>query len=253
MRLPILPKFVSDALALAVAKSGNEKTGHVAATYTGTERTCVDCPEKGTGACYYESGFRTRKLNERLNDAAREQKASVVRIATAEARAIDGLLTSGRVQGRPLRIHVGGDTPTAEGARIVSAAARRFVERVKGPAYTYTHAWRRVPRSAWKGVSVLASCETLADAKRALKRSYAPAIIVERHESARAEVVDGIRLIPCPAQTRDDVTCDQCRLCMDGDALKARNAAITFAAHGQGAKKTREILAALNAGCPSSR
>ena len=247
MRLPVLKNLVSSALALAVPKSGNEKTGPIAATYTGTGRTCVDCPEKGTGACYYESGFRTRGLNARLNEAATKQKASTERIARAEARAIDGLLTSGKITGRPLRIHVGGDCPTEEAAVIVSAAARRFVERVKAPAYTYTHAWRRVSRKAWKGVSVLASVETLADAKRALKRGYAPALIVDHHDSDRAAVVDSVRLIPCPAQTRDDVTCADCRLCMNADRLHDMNAAITFAAHGTGAKKTREILAALNA------
>lgn len=250
MKLPVLKNLVSSALALAVPKSGNEKTGAIAATYTGSGRTCVDCPVKSTGACYYESGFRTRSLNARLNEAAKEQKASIIRIARAEARAIDGLLTSGRVTGRALRIHVGGDCPTEEAATIVSAAARRFVERVKAPAYTYTHAWRRVSRKAWKGVSVLASVETLKDAKKALRRGYAPALIVERHDGDRATVVDGVRLIPCPAQTRDDVTCNQCRLCMQADKLHSMRAAVTFAAHGTGAKKTREILAALNSTPP---
>ena len=249
MKLPL----ISAALALAVAKSGNEKTGPIAATYTGTDRTCTDCPHKGTGSCYYESGFRTRGLNARLNTAARTQKASVLRIAKAEARAIDGLLTSGKVKHRPLRIHVGGDAPTAEAAALIAGAARRFSERVDAPAYTYTHAWRDVPRKVWKGVSVLASVETLADAKRALKRGYAPAIIVDRFDGDKASVVDGIRLIPCPAQTKDDVSCADCRLCMDADKLVSMNAAVAFAAHGTQAKKTREILRAVNGGaCPTA-
>lgn len=246
-------KLISDALALAVPKSGNEKTGPIATTATGTGRTCVDCSYKGTKACYYESGFRTRGLNERLNAAVVEQKASVERIATAEARAIDGLLTSGKVQGRPLRIHVGGDAPTPEAARIIASAARRFTERVNAPSYGYTHAWRRVARSAWRGVSILASCETLADAKRALKRGYAPALVVSRFEGSKASEAEGVRLIPCPAQTRDDVTCNDCRLCMDADKLVKMKAAIAFEAHGTGAKRTRAILEQLNGGhCPTA-
>ena len=252
-------KLISDTLALAVPKSGNEKTGPIATTAVGTCRSCVDCSHKGTGSCYFESGFRTRALNERLNAAVVEQKASIERIATAEARAIGGLLTgkkrdgSNRVTGRPLRIHVGGDAPTPEAARIIAAAARRFTERVNAPSYGYTHAWRRVARSAWKGVSILASCETLADARKALKRGYAPAIIVSKFEGSKASNAEGIRLIPCPAQTRDDVTCNNCRLCMDADKLVKLNAAIAFEAHGSGAKRTRAILAQLNGGaCPTA-
>jgi hypothetical protein len=255
MKLPL----ISAALALAVAKSGNEKTGPIATTAVGTCRSCVDCSHKGTGSCYFESGFRTRALNERLNAAVVKQKASIERIATAEARAIDGLLTgkkrdgSNRVTGRPLRIHVGGDAPTPEAARIIAAAARRFTERVNAPSYGYTHAWRRVPRSAWKGVSILASVETLADARKALRRGYAPAIIVARFEGSKASEFEGIRLIPCPAQTRDDVTCNDCRLCMDADKLVKLNAAIAFEAHGTGAKRTRNILEQLNGGsCPTA-
>lgn len=253
MRLPVLKNLVSSALALAVPKSGNEKTGPIAATYTGTDRTCTGCPHKGTGSCYYESGFRTRGLNERLNTAARDQKASRLRIAKAEARAIDGLLTSGKVKNRPLRIHVGGDAPTPEAAALIAGAARRYSERVEAPAYTYTHAWRDVPRDAWQGVSVLASVESVADAKLALARGYAPAIIVDHFDGDKASAVDGIRLIPCPAQTRDDVSCADCRLCMHADRLVATNSAVAFAAHGTQARKTREILRAVNGGhCPTA-
>jgi hypothetical protein len=249
VKLPL----ISAALALAVAKSGNEKTGPIAATYTGTDRTCTGCPHKGTGSCYYESGFRPRGLNARLNSAARTQKASVLRIARAEARAIDGILTSGRVKNRPLRIHVGGDAPTAEAAALIAGAARRFSERVDAPAYTYTHAWRDVPRSAWEGVSVLASVESVKDAKRALRRGYAPALIVDHFEGDKASLVDGLRLIPCPAQTKDDVSCADCRLCMNADRLVATNSAVAFAAHGTQARKTREILRAVNGGtCPTA-
>jgi hypothetical protein len=192
-------------------------------------------------------------LNARLNSAARTQKASTLRIAKAEARAIDGLLTSGRVKHRPLRIHVGGDAPTAEAAALIAGAARRFSERVEAPAYTYTHAWRDVPRKAWEGVSVLASVESVKDAKRALKRGYAPAIIVDHFEGDRASTVDGIRLIPCPAQTKDDVSCADCRLCMNADRLVSTRSSVAFAAHGTQARKTKEILRAVNGGaCPTA-
>ena len=244
MRLPVLKKFVSDALAIAAPKSGNQKTGAIAATYAPTDRTCVDCPLKENG-CYHRTGYYTRPIDTRLNDAAKEQKASIVRIATAEARAIDGLLTSGRVKTRPLRIHVGGDCPTDEAAEIVSAAARRFSERVEAPAYTYTHAWRRVERESWEGVSVLASIETTLDGQAALTRGYAPAVVVDKFEGEKAFERDGVTWIPCPSQTRD-VSCVDCGLCMNADSLHKRGAGIAFEAHGSATKKAR---AAIQAAC----
>lgn len=244
MRLPVLKKLVSDALAIATPKSGNTKTGAIAATYAPTDRTCVDCPLKESG-CYHRTGYYTRPIDARLNDAAKEQKASIVRIATAEARAIDGLLTSGRVKNRPLRIHVGGDCPTDEAAEIVSAAARRFSERVEAPAYTYTHAWRRVERESWEGVSVLASIEDTRDGRAALARGYAPAVVVDKFDGEKAFERDGVTWIPCPSQTRD-VSCVDCGLCMNADALHRRNAGIAFEAHGSATKKAR---AAIQAAC----
>lgn len=243
MRLPVLQKLVSDALAIATPKSGNQKTGEVAATYVGTDRMCVDCDLKDTDACYHRTGYYTRPIDARLNEAAREQKASVERIARAEARAIDGLLTSGRVKGRPIRLHVGGDTPTNEAAVIVAAAARRYSERVDAPAYTYTHAWRRVSRTSWEGVSVLASIEDTRDGREAIERGYAPAVIVAKFDGDRAFQRDGVTWIPCPSQTRD-VLCIDCGLCMNADALHKRGAGIAFEAHGTKAKNARVAVAA---------
>lgn len=238
--------LVSDALVIATSLSGNEKTGPIAATHVGTDRTCHSCPMKETDACYYRTGFRTRGLDARMNEAAKKQKASVVRIARAEARAIDGLLTSGRVTNRPLRIHVGGDTPTNEAAVIVSAAARRYQERINAPAYTYTHSWRKVDRASWQGVSVLASIEDTRDGLEALERGYAPAVVVPQFDGDRAFVRDGVRWIPCPAQTRDNVSCADCKLCMNADALRDRGAGIAFEAHGTGKKK---LVTSLRTNC----
>jgi hypothetical protein len=99
----------------------------------------------------------------------------------------------------------------------------------------------------------LASVESVKDAKKALKRGYAPAIIVDHFDGDKASVVDGIRLIPCPAQTKDNVSCADCRLCMDADKLVSLKAAVAFAAHGTQARKTREILRAVNGGaCPTA-
>lgn len=224
-------------LAIVTEKSNNAKIGPVSTTYAPTVH-CVDCPMRGDG-CYAQHGMVGMHVR-KLDAAAREAHASPVRTARQEAAGIDGL----RARGQALRIHTSGDCPTTETARIVSAAARRFGARGGGASWSYTHAWRRVARSAWRGVSVLASCETAADVRLARRRGYAPAVVVPTFPSERAWIdgETGTRMIPCPAQTRD-VTCEQCRLCWRADELYARNAGVAFEAHGSAKRKAAAAVA----------
>jgi hypothetical protein len=132
-----------------------------------------------------------------------------------------------------LRLHVSGDASTPEAASILADAARRWQARGGGPAWSFTHAWREVPRWAWRGVSVLASVDRTADGRAALARGYAPAAVTGPHPMhGRAYERDGIRWIPCPNQTRG-VTCAQCQLCWRSTDLAVRGQGIAFAAHGR--------------------
>lgn len=230
--------------ALYTHDSGNAKTGRVAVTYADLRASCpASCPLRGEG-CYAEN-FAIYPWFRALAEAGRGHDARST--ARAEARAID----SGRVvQGRAMRLHVAGDCRTAVAARIVSAAARRYIARGGGPVWTYTHAWRVVPRSAWGprgALSVLASTERAEDAPRALARGYAPALVVDTHPADGRATVDarGVRWVPCPAQTRDNVACVNCRLCWDAEGLRARRTGITFAAHGARASSAKRRLAVI--------
>lgn len=240
MKLPTLqprPVRASDAerIAHVVQWSENEKIGNVSTTYLSTV-SCVDCPLKGSG-CYAEHGM-VAIWKRKLDAAVRARKASPVRQAQAEAAGIDAL----KAKGQGLRLHTSGDCPTTESARIVADAAERFMQRGGGKAWTYTHAWRRVTRKAWGSVSILASVETLADAKRAIRKGWAPARVVPSFPSDKAWHEGGVRWIPCPAQTRDDVTCESCRLCWDDAKLRAINAGVAFAAHGSAKNQAAEAV-----------
>jgi hypothetical protein len=95
-------------------------------------------------------------------------------------------------------------------------------------------------------VSVLASVESMADAKLAAARGYAVAMVIPEHApSGRAEVVDGARVIPCAEQVRGR-TCVECRLCFDDAALRDREtpAIIAFAVHGQSKRRAAEAVTA---------
>lgn len=218
-----------------VHDSKNSKIGRVSATYAPIKQTCPDtCELKGHG-CYAELSF-VGMINRKLESQATGM--SKLEVAKAEAAAIDvGKVTDNR----PLRIHVSGDCTTISGAEVVSAAARRFTQRGGGKVWSYTHAWRNVPRSAWEGVSILASVKGTGDILEARAQGYAAAIVVPEHKSKKRYRVGNFKFIPCPAQTFD-VTCVDCRLCFNADGLLERKLGIAFAVHGSKTKSLKKHL-----------
>jgi hypothetical protein len=228
-------------LAIAVQKSANGKLSpdkSVSTTYAGIANSCPDsCTEKRDGTCYVSAGYYTGMINSKLQF----YKATPREVAREEAKAIDGL----KARGQALRIHTGGDCRTNDAARYVSAAAKRFRVRGGGSVWTYTHAWRDVSRKSWRDVSVLASIDTLSDVPTATAKGYACAIILPFPENKKAWKVDGLTIIPCPAQVKDTVTCTDCRLCWNDQKLIERRAVIAFEPHGSGAKKIEKRLVTL--------
>lgn len=240
--------------ARAIEVSGNRKVGKISVTHAAQGSCPLDCAFLGNG-CYAESGmqgmFHTAKMNKRGKG-----KSPAV-IARDEAKAIDGL--TGK---RLMRLHIVGDCSTDYAAMTVSAAAGRYVRRGGFKAsdrrvWTYTHAWRNVRRTSWnRAVSVLASCETEEHIRQARAKGYASAIVVESFDghTGTYTMPEGERVIPCPAQTREhlpedrQVTCEQCRLCLDGERLLKAGLSIAFAAHSQGERKAREAIAAQQQG-----
>lgn len=224
-RLDGLPKQTHDGeLAFALPKSGNKKIGFAATTYASQASCPDDCMFRNAG-CYAEGGWVARHATSKL-----EPDGYAIDVAIAEAAAIDRMDV---VPGMPMRLHTVGDCRSDTAARIVSAACYRYVERGGGPVWTYTHAWRTVARRSWGQVSVFASCETPLDVAAAAARGYATSIVVEEFPSDRAYDVDGVNVIPCPAQTRDRA-CSNCRLCFDDQARRRSGKTIGFALHGDG-------------------
>jgi hypothetical protein len=222
---PATPTGVS-----TVEISTNSKIGKVSATYAAQQSCPKSCAFRNSG-CYAESGmtgFQTR----RLNQAERNPE----QIARAEARGIREL--TGRF---PLRLHVVGDCRTNFTARVVSAAADEHRAKFGNPVWTYTHAWRDVDRKSWGNVSVLASCETTEQAREAMRKGYAAAVVVAKHPQAGVWREGDLRMVPCPEQTGKADSCESCRLCWQGGKLRAGKVVIAFAAHG-GKRKIQEKL-----------
>ena len=271
-------KPAHDQPVILVERSGDAKLGtkRCDATYV-SQQTCPGmstkdvrpCEELCNG-CYAEwlgmVPFVTRRLN-----SCRETDR--VKIARAEARLIDQLVSKYRKRGtmpRPLRLHVVGDTSTNTAARILSKAVDRWqclVARSPGRrsrVWSYTHAWAQVLRRSFS-FDVLASLATvdtttgtvrsaravradLATARRNGWRYFA--IIVDRHLTNKRyrDPVSGLVGIPCPAQFEKSPTrCADCRICSDAVLQKANARAVFFASdrHGKQAipiTLTREAI-----------
>jgi hypothetical protein len=218
----------------AVETSENAKLGPVSATYASQASCPSDCPFRKSG-CYAEYGplgIITHRLNSNETNDPRQ-------IAREEAKAIDQL--SGR---NHLRLHVVGDARTNSAARILSEASERYSERGGMDVWTYTHAWTRVHRSSWGSVSVLASCESPEQVGEAHEKGYATALVVESFRQDAAYDHQGIRILPCPAQTRG-VTCSDCGLCLNDNRLRESGLTIAFAAHGAGRKRVAASIPVL--------
>jgi hypothetical protein len=201
------------------------------------------CPFYDAG-CYAEGGpqgIQTHRLN-------RSPLKAPAAIANAEAAAITTLTAE-----RPLRLHIVGDCTTNSTARILGTAVRKYKRQgsrhygTEPAAWLYTHAWRTIDRKAFGPISALASCETLSQVTTARAKGYATALVVDRFESAKAYVVGGVKLVPCPQQTKRSDNCMSCKLCWDDTRLREAGITIAFEAHGQRARKVRDTLVQITA------
>ena len=168
----------------------------------------------------------------RLDDEA--EGMSPLQAARSEAAVINNSYNGGAVpKDRDMRLHVAGDSRTIAGTRILNKAVANWKKRGGGHCWSYTHAWKHVPRSEWSNVSVLASVSNITEAFEAKKQGYASAIVVAEHASDKAFTIPGsdTKWIPCPAQTKG-VGCSDCKLCFNANRLYANDFGIAFSAHG---------------------
>lgn len=219
-----------------VAHSSNPKTGDIPQTYT-SGNTCPErCPFKHNG-CYAE-GFHTRMA------WARAEKSGM------SAAALADWVEEHTCENQMIRHNVAGDIATPGTSDIDVDLLTGLVFAFAGRrAYTYTHCepsaknLRAASIACAAGFVVNQSCERL-DQVDAAMRAGVPAVlaVVADLPAGGIRTPEGRRVIQCPAQTREGVTCKTCRLCARAD----RPTAIAFAAHGSSAKKARAAIEQAN-------
>lgn len=217
---------------LVVANTQNRKTGPMAAVYRSQESCPTTCPLMGSG-CYAEHGAGG---------------GGPFRLADRHGSDDLGKLRALRhtmPRGGWLRLNVSGDfltddgTPDAEYIDAVNHLARK---RPDVRILAYTHAWRILTPDTFAFV-VNASCETPAELAEAQSAGW-PTVLADTGGDTTliGSAPGGRRVIQCPAETRDGVTCARCGAC--GVTTRTRPT-IAFVAHGSRRKvAARTILTA---------
>jgi hypothetical protein len=135
-------------------------------------------------------------------------------------------------------LHPKSETGTAQIDQEYLAAISDAVPR-GGKAWTYSHFDANALPVPVPGKTVInASCDTVAEALAAVAAGR-PAVMAAPKDTADLwpQVVDGVRLLRCPAELADNFTCHQCG---NGDPLCARgnrDYVVVFVAHGPSAKR----------------
>jgi len=213
-----------------VRVSQNVKTGPMPVVYS-SRATCPDsCAHKGNG-CYAETGpisWQWRRVDTQGVD-------------------LDALCESIRTipRGSLWRYGVAGDLP-GPGDTLDRVALGKIVRANRGRrGFTYTHKLSDLDaiREATKqGFTVNVSADSVQLADRYYSLGLPVTVVVPRDAPEVTYTPEGVRVVVCPAQIRQDVTCQSCGLC----AVADRRVIVGFRAHGVGAGKIEKRLKVAN-------
>lgn len=193
-------------LRLLWVRANNTKTGAIPAAYVGATveeawKSCQGCSLRDSRKCYAWTGtnrmiFKGQHVERFAEDPGRFSLAAVL----------------ARVKGaKAARLGVLGDPSRASRMSVkVSIAVLRFLRLA---VLAYTHFWREAANQDLRG-DFMASCDTVEEADEALALGWRPATILPWDHVAKTFTTPaGAPGVVCPAQTKDAVTCNSCRMC----------------------------------------
>lgn len=215
-----------------IKKSANSKTGPIPVTYSQRETCPPSCPHYRAD-CYAEDFYTSmawNKVPQRGGDLA------------ALCEAIAAL-----PPGQLWRHNVAGDLP-GDGESVDAVALGEIVRANIGRrGFTYTHKksldaieWAQ-HATAW-GFTVNMSADDAGEADLLADTGLPMTCIVPMDTPEKTTTPNGLPIVICPAQTRDNVSCMTCQLCQRAD----RAVIVGFRAHGSRAKvadaKARRVI-----------
>lgn len=214
------------------ARSTNKKTGDVPTLYIGHTKeeawgSCEGCELRGEG-CYAWSG--SVKMG-----AASARRA----FHNGADKSLSYALTHKNKEAKMLRISAIGDIGRCSHIQAQEIKDASISHNI--PIVGYTHHWREPSvEDKWKGF-LMASCESIEDADRAVSRGWRATCLVPENQDSSFVSKEGNKVVICPAQTQAKkgitLTCNDCRLC---NASKSKLAPIIgFQVHGAQKNKAK--------------
>jgi len=213
-------------------ESGNSKTGPIPTSMSERGTCPPSCSFYAAGcyALYGHVGFFWKSIDD-SNSVSWEGFLSNV------ARLPDGQLWRHNVAG-----DLQGVGNSVDIKKLLDLACANDGKR----GFTFTHKpiETRTERQAVQaanamGFTVNLSADTLEDADRLADLDVGPVTVVVASDAPhKMRTPKGRFVIVCPAQRREDTTCESCGLC----ALPKRKAIIAFRAHGQSSRLIPEIV-----------
>lgn len=208
----------------AVKQSANLKTGLIPVTYSQRDTCPPSCPHY-LDNCYAE-GFHTRMTWDKI-PARGVELSDVLRFIKAMK------------PGQLWRHNIAGDLP-GKGETVDAAALGEIVAANAGRrGFTYTHKkspdaikWAR-HATQW-GFTVNLSADDAGEADTLATHGLPMVCIVPIDTPKHTTTPAGRKILICPAQTVDYMTCAICGLCQKAD----RPQIIGFRAHGTKARET---------------
>jgi len=212
--------------------SSNAKTGPIPVS-TSSACTCSDaCPFKANG-CYADSG----PLKLHWSKVTSGQRGFDWSAFLAKVRTFPS--------GQLWRHNQAGDLPGV-GDKVDAKALRELVDANVGKrGFTYTHKpltdsnLSAIRSANERGFIVNLSANSVSHADQLAKTGLPVAAVVPADSADRFTTPEGNRVVVCPAQRVDSLSCDKCRLCAKGN----RGFIVGFKPHGTGAKRVQRITA----------
>lgn len=139
-----------------------------------------------------------------------------------------------------------GDLP-GEGEKVDLKKLKELVSVIKSRslvAWTYTHKKLTAARIkhykqfAKKGFVINASADNLKEADNFKEKGMPTVVVLPSDSPETVYTPKGNKVIVCPNQSRDNVTCRDCQLCMKAD----RKVIIGFLAHGVQKRKVEKMI-----------
>jgi len=238
-------------IAQFIAVSGNPKTGPIP-VLNYPRRSCpISCAlrvvidpktgEEKAGPCYAAAAFYTRLNWDHLDAGTRGE--SFPEAMQKVQRLPRGSLVRDKVMGDeyPLAADPKKIDPEPFNLKLRAFKGKRLI------SYTHhepnAHNLKLLRKAAALGLHINLSADDLREADKKARHGLPVVAVVSNDTPKVSSTPQGRKVVICPAQTSDRVTCATCALCADG----GRDYVIGFRAHGGGRKKIEARLAGVTA------